>query len=186
MHFSSALLVLASAFIVGSSALNMFVFHPLSIPHSSPFLSSPLLPKNILPSHFPLWSRAWYFFAILESDIHRPREALPVPAGCNGGSFQATTSAAAAAECAASGCQSCMTPFANGGYYYAICECNVSGSRLIKKRERVDLRLNGNSKQKVRSGCRVSLGERMRCWWFAWNIGFYDEWRLESKRQGTG
>ena len=77
----------------------------------------------------------------------RPREALPEPAGCNGGSYQATTSAAAAAECAASGCQTCQTPFANGGFYYAICLCNVSTS--------VNMMRNGQmlTESSVKVGC---------------------------------
>lgn len=71
--------------------------HSLHCPTSIPYRAKPLL-------------------SISENDSRRRREALPEPAGCNGGSFQATTSATAAAECASSGCQTCQAPFANGGY----------------------------------------------------------------------
>ena len=74
------------------------------------------------------------------TDSRRPREAVPEPAGCNGGSYRATNSTAAASECAASGCHTCMTPFLNQGYYYAICECNVSGT--YKRSEGEDMKDN--------------------------------------------
>ncbi|KAM0802295.1 hypothetical protein BDR22DRAFT_844073 [Usnea florida] len=64
--------------------------------------------------------------AVRSSALNIPREPAPLPAGCSGQSYQATTSAAAASECAASGCQTCLTPFENGGFWYAVCECNVS------------------------------------------------------------
>lgn len=113
MHFSSALLALASVFIVGSSALNMFVY-----PSFSPSPQNYSLHCLLSLTHFNIQG----------ADSRRPREAVPEPAGCTGGSYRATTSAAAASECTAGGCHSCMTPFLNQGYYYAICECNVSKS----------------------------------------------------------
>ena len=60
---------------------------------------------------------AYYSF-----DINSPRVAEP--AGCNGQSYRSMNETVAAADCKA-GCKqsTCLAPFYNGGYYYAICEC---------------------------------------------------------------
>lgn len=145
MHLSSTILVLASAFLVGSYALNMYVLasHLVASNNTTHYLHS--------VTHEPSSS------SVPETDSHRPREALPKPAGCNGGSYRATNATAAAAECTASGCKSCLAPFENQGYYYAICECNVSDSLSVLRSRGCRGRLIANSERNFRQGLKVGL-----------------------------
>lgn len=71
MHFSTALLVLASVFIVGSNALNMFVFH-LLLPSSESTACTPFS-----HSHFEQFHSFWCQ-ELIATDPVRPYQRLQV------------------------------------------------------------------------------------------------------------
>ena len=113
MQFQAALVVLASALFIGTNALNMYVLsHDMSlIPFSTPLSPTPN-PSSPLTSALP---------------HNSPRSPEPVPAGCNGHAWFASTAAGAEALCH----QHCLDPCTAGaaapsgspGAFFSTCTC---------------------------------------------------------------
>ena len=167
MHFSSALLVLASVFIVGSGALNMFVFH--LFPPSSEITAC----ITLLSLTFSLYKELTVAdlvkqYPSLQAATEDLTALLPRPPLLQSAQPAAATRAWPHFSTRAITMLSVNATWVNPYIWW----------------ERAKERMNADwdtVSVKIWGGKKVSSGERMRCWWYFWGLQWLDRGKSSAK-----